>query len=1433
MEKIVREKDEETKEIQTGEFDLLQIRIASEEEIRSWSHGEVKKAETINYRTSKPEKDGLFCAKIFGPTKDFECLCGKYKKLKHKGIVCEKCGVEVTFSRVRRERMGHIELAHPIVHTWFFKSSPSYIANLLDFSLRSLEKVLYFESYVVIDPGNACKLVSGNIINEEEYIECKQESNDFFSAESGANAIKYLLENLDIHEEIFYTRWELTNCDRTKYPIRFNALVRRLKALRALRSSDNTTSSMVLTVLPVLPPDLRPIVPIDGCRFASSDLNDLYRRVINRNNRLKRLLELGAPDIIVRNEKRMLQEAVDVLFDNGRRGRTALSNDNRPLKSLSDMLKGKQGRFRQNLLGKRVDYSGRSVIIVGPTLRLHQCGIPKRMLLELFKPFVLGRLQAKGLAPTIKAARKMIELEAPDIWDALEESVHQHPVLLNRAPTLHRLGLQAFDPVPVEGKAIQLHPLVCSAFNADFDGDQMAVHVPLTLEAQLEARVLMMSTNNVLHPANGETVITPTQDVVIGLHYMTKENYNTRKDVIFSNPKEVILAYEASIVGLHDHITLRTAPSFMEHGSPGQLLVTTPGRIILWSIMPKGMPFVCIDKVMNKKGISEILNLCSRTLGTQRTVMMVDDLMRLGYKYATSSGVSIGISDMIIPGEKQSIVEETEKEVIYIQKQYFKGFMANPERYNKTISLWANANSKIGDAMMDAISKDEKNGVSFNPVYMMSDSGARSSPAQIRQLAGMRGLMAKPDGTIIEIPITANFREGLTVLQYFISAHGARKGLADTALKTANAGYLTRRLVDASQDVIISAYDCKTKKGIEINPNLDTNEFDLESFRNRIKDRICAKPVYHPDGGITIVSPNTVFTNFIMDILKRCNVNTVTIRSPVTCELEYGICSRCYGKDLSRNEGVDIGVAAGIIAAQSIGEPGTQLTMRTFHIGGIASETKSQDNIKSTASGIADFCNMKTVTNSDDKVICVSYSARFIVKSSNGREIARYKIPYGAQIHVKRGDRVDSQKNIASWDAYTVPVITESNGNVQFVNLSEGITFERLRDNMGNTVRVVRNRTAKYKGSIRSAMLKIVTKHGGDIFVNPSSMPLSYMLLDGAIISVQNKDEVLRGDVIARMPLSALTSSDITGGLPRISDLFEARKPRDPAVLSPISGVVEMNDDEGDGKVVQLRIVGTKGSKIISVPSAKRVNVCDGDKVARGEVIADGVKDLTDILNILGLSALTEHIVNEIQEIYKTQGVNIDNKHIEVIIRQMLKMAVVEEQGDTNYAIEDIIPYREMANIHEIVAKNGGRPPKFRRLVTGITKAALQTKSFMSGASFQETVRILTAAALGSKYDYLTGLKENVMTGRLIPAGTGHSHYYKETKECRSRRRVNPSNQDLYKEREDPLALKKALKKNIKKKSRSTKTRDSKEVEIKEKSTSDIKAKRKSKQSQS
>ncbi|GAA4648277.1 DNA-directed RNA polymerase subunit beta' [Kistimonas scapharcae] len=1359
---------------QSDEFDAIRISLASPELVRSWSYGEVKKPETINYRTFKPERDGLFCAKIFGPVKDYECLCGKYKRLKHRGVICEKCGVEVALSKVRRDRMGHIELASPVAHIWFLKSLPSRIGLLLDMTLRDIERVLYFESYVVIDPGMTT-LDRGQLLNDEEYYESLEEFGDDFDARMGAEAVQALLNDIDLEDEIGQLREEIP---QTNSETKLKKLAKRLKLLEAFYNSGNRPEWMIMKVLPVLPPDLRPLVPLDGGRFATSDLNDLYRRVINRNNRLKRLLELNAPDIIVRNEKRMLQESVDALLDNGRRGRAITGSNKRPLKSLADMIKGKQGRFRQNLLGKRVDYSGRSVITVGPSLRLHQCGLPKKMALELFKPFIFGKLEHRGLATTIKAAKKMVEREEPVVWDILDEVIREHPVLLNRAPTLHRLGIQAFEPVLIEGKAIQLHPLVCAAYNADFDGDQMAVHVPLTLEAQLEARALMMSTNNILAPASGEPIIVPSQDVVLGLYYITRDRINAKGEgMMFADIKEALRAYRVGAADLHAKVKVRISEALKnaqgELESRRFIADTTIGRVLLWDIVPDGLPFELVNQAMKKRSISGLLNACYRRVGLKETVIFADQMMYLGFQYATVSGASIGVNDFVIPDEKVSIIDEAHNEVREIENQFASGLVTQGEKYNKVIDIWSRANEVLAKRMMENLKTDkvidregkEVDQESFNSVYMMADSGARGSAAQIRQLAGMRGLMAKPDGSIIETPITANFREGLNVLQYFISTHGARKGLADTALKTANSGYLTRRLVDVAQDLVVTEHDCGTSNGLLMTPHIEGGDV-VEPLGERILGRVVAEDVYTPGTDDIAVSAGTLIDEQWVRKLEELNVDEVLVRSSISCETRYGVCSKCYGRDLGRGHLVNVGEAVGVIAAQSIGEPGTQLTMRTFHIGGAASRNAAQDNITVKSKGSVRLQNLKFVERKDGNLVAVSRSGQLAVADEFGRERERYKLPYGAVLSVKDGDAVEAGAIVAKWDPHTHPIVTEVAGKVKFFGMEDGITIKKQTDEITglSSIEVMDPKDRPSAGKDLRPAIQLVDENGNELMMANTNIPAQYFLPANSLLSLKDGVNVEVGDIIARIPQQSSGNRDITGGLPRVADLFEARKPKEPAILAEISGTIGFGKETKGKK--RLVITPTDGSDPYEelIPKWRHLNVFEGEQVTKGEVVSDGPTNPHDVLRLLGVGELAKYIVNEIQDVYRLQGVKINDKHIETILRQMLRKVEVSDAGDSDLIRGEQMEYNKVLEVNDTLNGEDKFPAKYERVLLGITKASLATESFISAASFQETTRVLTEAAVTGKRDYLRGLKENVVVGRLIPAGTGLT-YHKDRRE--------------------------------------------------------------------
>ena len=1342
------------------DFTTISAGLASPQVIKSWSFGEVKKPETINYRTFKPERDGLFCAKIFGPIKDYECICGKYKRMKHRGVVCEKCGVEVTLAKVRRERMGHIDLAAPVAHIWFLKSLPSRIGLLLNTTLREIERVLYFESYIVTDPG-LTELEKGQILNEEEWVEKYEEYGDEFSAGMGAEAVQILLEELDVNDEIRIIREEIP---QTNSETKLKKLSKRLKLLEAFNDSGNKPEWMVMNVLPVLPPDLRPLVPLEGGRFATSDLNDLYRRVINRNNRLKRLLELSAPEIIVRNEKRMLQESVDALLDNGRRGRVITGTNKRPLKSLADMIKGKGGRFRQNLLGKRVDYSGRSVIVSGPNLKLHQCGLPKKMALELFKPFVYGKLEQRELATTIKAAKKLVERETPEVWEVLEDVIREHPVILNRAPTLHRLGLQAFEPKLIEGKAIQLHPLVCVAFNADFDGDQMAVHVPLTLEAQLEARALMMSTNNILSPADGSPIINPTQDVVLGLYYMTRENVSAiGEGRVFSNPDEVLRAYETETLEIHSSIKVR----IKENENESKIYNTTVGRTLIWRITPSEVGFENINQILTKKLVSKLVDISYRKAGLKKTVIFADQLMYLGFDFSTRSGSSIGVNDFVIPEEKAKIIDDSEKEVKAIEKQFDSGLVTRGERYNKVIDIWSRANEQIAKAMMEKISvetvetpdgKNEEQS-SFNSVYIYADSGARGSPAQIRQLSGMRGLMSKPDGSIIETPITANFREGLSVLQYFISTHGARKGLADTALKTANSGYLTRRLCDVSMDSVINIEDCGTKESITVTSIIDGGEI-IQGLTDRILGRVIAEPIFDSEGK-EIFPVNTMLDEEAVDVIESLNLSSLKVRSPMTCEASIGVCAKCYGRDLARGHLVHRGEAVGVVAAQSIGEPGTQLTMRTFHIGGAASSSSEENAIFNKNSGNVSYSDdIKTVTNKDKLEVVVSRNAMCTITDVNGKITEQYKVPYGATLEVKNNQELSESIRIASWDPYTRPIVGETSGKVKFSDIEDGVTVREQMDDLTglSSIEVIEVSDRPSAGRELVPTISIVDSKNKPVLIGEFKVPATYTLPAGALVNLRDGQKLTAGEIIARMPLVASKTKDITGGLPRVADLFEARKPKDAAVLSEETGIISFGKEtKGKIRLVISPEGATKKTQNTEmlIPKHRILSVFEGERISKGDIISDGPLSPHDILRLKGIPELTNFIVNEIQDVYRLQGVSINDKHIETILRQMLRKALIIDGGDTKFIQGDQVSYAELVEENEKANADGKTPAEYERVLLGITKASLATDSFISAASFQETTRVLTEAAVTGKKDQLRGLKENVVVGRLIPAGTG------------------------------------------------------------------------------
>jgi DNA-directed RNA polymerase subunit beta' len=1368
---------------QEEEFDAIKIGIASPDKIRSWSYGEVKKPETINYRTFKPERDGLFCARIFGPVKDYECLCGKYKRLKHRGVICEKCGVEVTLSKVRRERMGHIELASPTAHIWFLKSLPSRLGMVLDMTLRDIERVLYFEAFVVTDPGMT-PLQRRQLLTEEDFLDKEDQYGEEFKAMMGAEAVRELLRSLDLNSEIETLRQELAS---TGSDTKIKKIAKRLKVLEAFLRSGMKPEWMILEVLPVLPPELRPLVPLDGGRFATSDLNDLYRRVINRNNRLKRLLELRAPDIIVRNEKRMLQESVDSLLDNGRRGKAMTGANKRPLKSLADMIKGKGGRFRQNLLGKRVDYSGRSVITVGPYLRLHQCGLPKKMALELFKPFIFHKLEVMGLASTIKAAKKLVEQEVPEVWDILEDVIREHPVMLNRAPTLHRLGIQAFEPVLIEGKAIQLHPLVCAAFNADFDGDQMAVHVPLSLEAQMEARTLMLATNNVLSPANGEPIIVPSQDIVLGLYYMTRDKINGKGEgMMFADTKEVHRAYETRQVELATRITVRLKEWEKDDQGEFQPVIkryeTTVGRALLSDILPKGLPFEHINKALKKKEISKLINVSFRRCGIRDTVIFADQLMYTGFAFSTRGGISICVDDMLVPSKKSELLGEAHKEVKEIEEQYRQGLVTQGERYNKVVDIWGRTGDKVAKAMMDELSKQtvlDRDGKevaqeSFNSIYMMADSGARGSVAQIKQLAGMRGLMAKPDGSIIETPITSNFREGLTVLQYFISTHGARKGLADTALKTANSGYLTRRLVDVTQDLVVIEDDCGTNNGFVMKAVLQGGDV-IEALRDRILGRVSAVDIIDPSSGETVIEAGSLLDEATVDLIDTLGIDEVKVRTAITCDTRYGLCAKCYGRDLGRGKEVNAGEAVGVIAAQSIGEPGTQLTMRTFHIGGAASRNAAASQVESKSNGTVRFSSqMRYVTNSKGELIVITRSGEVVIHDDIGRERERHKVPYGATLLVTDGLVLKAGAVLATWDPHTRPIITEYAGRVKFENVEEGTTVAKQVDEvtgLSTLVVIDPKRRAGSQSKLLRPLVKLLDEFGNEVKLTGSEASVSITFQVGAIITVRDGQEVGKGEVLARIPQESTKTRDITGGLPRVAELFEARSPKDAGMLAEVTGTVSFGKDtKGKQRLIITDLDGSASENLI--PKDKHVLVHDGQVVNRGELIVDGAVDPHDILRLQGIEALARYIVQEVQEVYRLQGVKINDKHIEVIIRQMLRRVIITDSGSTEFIQGEQVERAEVLETNDRMVAEGKEPAHYDNVLLGITKASLSTDSFISAASFQETTRVLTEAAIMGKKDDLRGLKENVIVGRLIPAGTGLAYH-------RSRRR-NTAGQDLF-----------------------------------------------------
>ena len=1357
---------------QEEEFDAITIGLASPDKIRSWSYGEVKKPETINYRTFKPERDGLFCAKIFGPIKDYECLCGKYKRLKHRGVICEKCGVEVTLAKVRRDRMGHIELASPTAHIWFLKSLPSRLGMVLDMTLRDIERVLYFEAYVVCDPGMVSTLQRAQLLTEEQYLEMMEEHGDEFQALMGAEGIRELLRNLDLDHEVESLRGEL---EVTGSEAKNKKIAKRLKVLEAFQKSGIKPDWMILEVLPVLPPDLRPLVPLDGGRFATSDLNDLYRRVINRNNRLKRLLELKAPEIIVRNEKRMLQEAVDSLLDNGRRGKAMTGANKRPLKSLADMIKGKGGRFRQNLLGKRVDYSGRSVIVVGPQLKLHQCGLPKLMALELFKPFIFHKLEVLGYATTIKQAKKMVEGQEPVVWDILEDVIREHPVMLNRAPTLHRLGIQAFEPTLIEGKAIQLHPLVCAAFNADFDGDQMAVHVPLSLEAQMEARTLMLASNNVLSPANGQPIIVPSQDIVLGLYYATREKINGKGEgMYFADIAEIERALAAKELDIHSRISVRLK-QYDQGASEGEWIEkivrveTTAGRAILSQILPKGLPFKAIDKALKKKEISKLIDESFRRCGLKETVVFADKLMQNGYALATRAGISFCSDDMTVPAKKYEIIAEAEKEVKEIETQYTNGLVTQGERYNKVVDIWGRTGDQVAKVMMEQLGHEEvidRHGKkvkqdSFNSIFMMADSGARGSAAQIRQLAGMRGLMAKPDGSIIETPITTNFREGLNVLQYFISTHGARKGLADTALKTANSGYLTRRLVDVTQDLVITEDDCGTKNGFAVKALVEGGEV-IEPLRERILGRVTVDDLVDPETQETVIFAGTMLDEDLVDLIDKLGIDEVKVRTPLTCDTRYGLCAKCYGRDLGRGSLVNAGESIGVIAAQSIGEPGTQLTMRTFHVGGAASRAAVASQVEAKSTGTIRFsANMRYVTSAKDEKVVISRSGEVLITDDHGRERERHKVPYGAVLSADDGKQVKAGAKLATWDPHTRPIVTEYDGIVRFENVEEGVTVAKQVDDVtGLSTLVVIDSKRGGKSAAKGVrpMVKLLDEAGQEVKIAGSDHAVAIAFQVGSIISVLDGQKVGIGDVLARIPQESAKTRDITGGLPRVAELFEARTPKDASILAEFTGTTSFGKDtKGKQRLIITDLDGVTHEYLI--PKDKHVLVHDGQVVNKGEKIVEGEPDPHDILRLQGVEALARYITDEVQDVYRLQGVKINDKHIEVIVRQMLRRVTIVDPGDTKFIKSEQVERAELLAENDRVTAEGKLPAVFEHMLLGITKASLSTDSFISAASFQETTRVLTEAAIMGKRDELRGLKENVIVGRLIPAGTGLAYH--------------------------------------------------------------------------
>ncbi|MDA9357413.1 DNA-directed RNA polymerase subunit beta' [Candidatus Thioglobus sp.] len=1345
------------------DFDAIRVGLASPEKIRSWSFGEVKKPETINYRTFKPEREGLFCAKIFGPMKDFECLCGKYKRMKFRNVVCEKCGVEVTLSKVRRERMGHIELAAPVAHIWYLKSLPSRLGLLMDMTLKDIERVLYFEAFLVTDPGST-PLIKKQLLTEEMYFDAlDQYGDDEFVAKMGAEAMQDVLAEMQLEKEAANLREDALN---TKSQTKLKKINKRLKLVDSLIKSGNKPEWMVLNVLPILPPDLRPLVPLDGGRFATSDLNDLYRRVINRNNRLGRLLELDAPEIIVRNEKRMLQEAVDSLIDNGRRGRAVMGNNRRPLKSIADMIKGKQGRFRQNLLGKRVDYSGRSVIVCGPYLKLHQCGLPKKMALELFKPFIYNRLQANGLASTIKAAKKMVESEIPEVWDILERVVHQHPVLLNRAPTLHRLGIQAFEPLLIEGKAIQLHPLVCTAFNADFDGDQMAVHVPLSEEAQLEARTLMLASNNILHLASGDPIIIPSQDVILGLYYMTREMVNQQGEgMVFANTNEALSAYDAKLISLHAKIKLRVQD--YEKAESGfkptntRIVDTTIGRAIFSRILPKGLSFNLINEALTKKVVSNLIHVCYRSQELKETVIFADQMMYMGFEYSTKSGISFCSNDMIIPSEKAEMIEKASAQVKDVQQQYSSGVVTNGERYNKVIDIWSRTSEEVAKAMMDKVGYEEitdaegntEKKPSFNSIYMMADSGARGSPAQIRQLAGMRGLMAKPDGSIIETPITSNFREGLNNMQYFISTHGARKGLADTALKTANSGYLTRRLVDVGQDLVVTEEDCGTKNGLVMKSVIDGGNV-VQTLGTAVLGRVVSEDILVPNTKDVFLEKDHLITLDDSDKINELGIEFIQVRSAITCELSYGVCASCYGNDMARGHKIGVGEAVGVIAAQSIGEPGTQLTMRTFHIGGAASSSTAVNSININTDGIVHFENMKSIKNANGDFVVVSRSSEASIRNELGQVKERYKLPYGAIVHFKDGGKVKSKDKIADWDPHTHPIIAENSGRVSFIDFVEGLTVVKNSDPLTGLIffEIIEEAERTSAAKDMKPMLQLVDKK------DKKSILSTHYLPSGVKINLEDGQLITAGEILAKIPKAVSKTSDITGGLPRVADLFEARKAKDHAILAETMGVISFGSPTKSK--VRMLITGPEGDVTeMMIHHWRSINVFDGETVEKGDVISDGPYNPHDILRLLGVEALANYMVREVQNVYRLQGVKISDKHIEVVVKQMLRKVEIIDNGDSHYVNGETAEFVHVVEKNKQLKAQKKDEIVFQRLLMGITKASLSTESFISAASFQETTRVLTEASITGRVDELRGLKENVIVGRLIPAGTGFKHH--------------------------------------------------------------------------